>query len=163
MKRVLPLVLLITALEIYCSVIIGQILFKSHIVNVSNITILSEEHDSNGYHHIYFLKDGKQYRTDIDDVDYKIYKQNKKLKYILADTYIPLGVLYIIFTGLFALFIVIRTVDCFVCYSSDEDYIGARFSEYESVLPDFYAEFYNYIDAYDLTPFKRAVLSFWGY
>jgi hypothetical protein len=47
-------------------------------------------------------------------------------------------------------------------YDSDNR-IGRRFESYSSLFPNSYADFYNSIDSYDLTPLKDKFKSFFGY
>lgn len=163
MKRVLPFVLLITALEIFSIVWSCTWLFKYRYVNVSDVTVLDNHSDSEGYYHVTFSQNNKTYSAIMSPGTYRIiFQKQHQIKYILADSYIGLGILCIIYTLGLGIYIIIRTGDLFASYYSYRD-IGDRFSEYSSILPDSYSELYNKIDAYDLTPILQIWYKFWGY
>lgn len=163
MKRVLPLVLLITALEVFSIVWSFTWLFKDRYVNVSEVTILDNHFDDEGDYHVIFSQNNKTYTAVMSPGTYRIiFKKQHQIKYILADSHIGLRILCIIYTLGLGIYIIIRTGDLFASYCSYKD-IGDRFSKYSSILPDFYSELYNKIDAYDLTPILQIWYKFWGY
>lgn len=105
MKRMLPLLLLVTAIEIYC-----------------------------------FIQAGK---------------------YVSESCSPELLVLYIWFVGLSSMFLIVRTVDFFVCFNSELE-LGKRFRSNVSILSNTRIDFYNYIDSYDLTSVKNKFKQFWA-
>lgn len=163
MKRVLPILLLISALEIWGLVELGECLFKDRYINISEVTILDDHGTNSGYPTIHFLRGNKTFTACMSYSQYEsIYKRQHKIIYTYADTYITCTVLYIIFCALFDMYFVLRTLDFFVGYTSYYD-LGDRFGGYNSLFPDSYYTLHNKIDAYDLTPIKNRWNHFWGY
>lgn len=160
MKKVLPLLLIVSALEIYGIVFCGEQLFKDRYVNLSEITILSNNMTSSGKYRIVFTMNEKQYET------YSFYNysgdKTGTLRYNYSDNYLGLSIFYIVFTVCFGVYFILRTIDLLVIYNSYNE-IGKRFRSHQSIFPNSYADFYNSIDSYDLTPLKDKFKSFWGY
>lgn len=163
MKRVLPLLLLITALEVYGMVWCGKLLFKSQFVEISEVSILDNSCDEKGYYHIIFSYDDQTHTSVMSPTDYRIFFQKKRMiRYINANSHNELAFLYICMIVTFGVYLLIRIIDFFVSYRSYRD-PGERFDDYQSILPDFYSELYNNIDAVDLIPVKQSIRKFFGY
>jgi hypothetical protein len=163
MRRVLPFLLLITALEVYGMVWCGKLLFKSHFVEISKVSILDNSCDEDGDHYIIFSYNDQTRTSIMNPTDYRIFFQKKRMvRYINADSHIGLAVLYLITVILLGIYLLIKIPDFFASYYSDRD-PGYRFVDYQSILPGFYSELYNNIDAADLTPVKQSIRKFFGY
>ena len=164
MKRVLPIMFLITTLKIYLIVVIGIWLFSPRYVNISDVKIIKENVSTDPHqHYVHFISNDKEYTSIMSVDNYNFfYKKNRQLRYIYADTYVFLGIIYILFCIFYGIWLIIQIIDFFVIYEPYRDK-GDRFDSYDSITPNYYAEFYNFIDAYDLTPMKVKFLNFFGY
>lgn len=164
MKRVLPLLIIVSTLEIWSFVAIGKFLFKQREADISEITIVETTSTGDIPYLIKFhLNDNKSINESYMSHDeYNTFKKTGKIYYHLCDTYIGWTILYIAISICFIFYFILRTIDFFVIYYS-RCLIGNRFDSYDSIFPDCYAEFYNAIDSYDLTPFKDKFKSFFGY
>lgn len=160
MKRALPLLLIVSALEIYGIISAGNWLFKDRFVDPSEITVLKEGKTNSGLNVVLFQLNGKEYKA-CNIYDYK-HTKSKTLRYEYSDTYAGLTVFYLVFVVCFGVHFIIKTIDFFVIYDSDYE-AGGRFRSYASIFPDCYSDLYNSIDSYDLTPLKDKFKSFWGY
>lgn len=164
MKRVLPLLILVSALEIYLVVKAGEWLFKDRCVNISEVTITRQYVQDNGIYVIDFIKDGTEHTGHMKPWTYNVvFKKQHQIKYAYADgPWFPLAFFYIFGAVGFAIYFIMRTIDFFVMYRSDYE-VGDRFSAWRSILPDYHAELYNSIDSYDLSPITKYWHKFWGY
>lgn len=160
MKRVLPLLLIVSALEIWGITELNIWLFKDRYVNISEITVLKHNTTESGRYYTIFRFNGKEYEA-YNQIDY-INSKSEYIKYDYSENYFGFTILVIIFTACFSIYFLLRTIDCFLIYDSDDN-IGDRFNRYESIFPKYYANLLNAIDAYDLSPFKNRIRSFGGY
>lgn len=163
MKRVLPFLIIVSALEIWSFVSVGKFLFKQREADISEITIVETTSTGNIPYLVKFhLNDNKSINESYMSHDeYKAFKKTGKIYYCLGDTYIGWTLLYIIISVCFVLYFIVRTIDFFVMYRPRYD-IGDRFCKYDALF-EFNADIYNAIDSYDITPIKVKILNFFGY
>lgn len=120
MKRVLPLLIIVSALEIWSFVAIGKFLFKQREADISEITIVETTSTGDIPYLIKFhLNDNKSINESYMSHDeYNTFKKTGKIYYRLGDTYIGWTILYIAISICFIFYFILRTIDFFVIYCS---------------------------------------------
>ena len=163
MKRVLPLLLLLSITEVYFIVVFWNHLFHTRYVNVSEVEIISDSQCKNpDYYRIQFIFNDKLNVSIMDKDDYdNVYKKNHTIKYSIYDKYRFLSFLYAVFSIMFVIYLIMKLLDCVIIYKPDWR-LGNRFCVSEALFW-LYAVVYNQIDSYDLTRISKFIIQFFGY
>lgn len=166
MKRVLPVVILLAILKVGSLIWLGKWFWDDRYVNISEVKIVKEytyNNSNGGGHSINFILNNKEYKSVMGPETYNLfYKKRHQLKYNYADTYSGWSCIYAFFIICYGVWFILRIVDFFDMYL-DWESKGERFYAERSIFPDFYAEFYNFIDSYDLALIYKYWRNFWGY